>query len=193
MNYHPFLMKKNPPFLKIDNGSIDFLKTQNEHKRKSKQSIKGKIVDFLPFFFLFLCSLFNESSPFLMNYLPFSFSSLFSSFTLFFSSSFSLSLNFPFHLYHFSKLFFALPFLSPPPLSSSLPFGCLSQFFCSFFLWSFCHHYLWRCLWCNGYRRRKWTRRHEFKSWTKTDCISHSTNTLGKGMNPIILPPVMGK
>ena len=26
-----------------------------------------------------------------------------------------------------------------------------------------------------------------------TDCISHSTNTLGKGMNPIILPPVMGK
>ena len=49
----------------------------------------------------------------------------------------------------------------------------------------------WRCPWCNGYRRRNWTRRHEFKSWT--DCISHSTNTLGKGMNPIILPPAMGK
>ena len=49
---------------------------------------------------------------------------------------------------------------------------------------------LW-CPWCNGYRRRNWTRRHEFKSWT--DCISHSTNTLGKGMNPIILPPAMGK
>ena len=48
-----------------------------------------------------------------------------------------------------------------------------------------------RCPWCNGYRRRNWTRRHEFKSWT--DCISHNTNTLGKGMNPIILPPVMGK
>ena len=27
----------------------------------------------------------------------------------------------------------------------------------------------------------------------ETDCISHSTNTLGKGMNPIILPPSMGK
>ena len=27
----------------------------------------------------------------------------------------------------------------------------------------------------------------------ETDCISHSTNTLGEGMNPIILPPVMGK
>ena len=27
----------------------------------------------------------------------------------------------------------------------------------------------------------------------KPDCISHSTNTLGKGMNPIILPPDIGK
>ena len=27
----------------------------------------------------------------------------------------------------------------------------------------------------------------------KTDCISRSTNNLGKGMNPIILPPAMGK
>ena len=25
------------------------------------------------------------------------------------------------------------------------------------------------------------------------DCISHSTNTLGKGTNPIILPPAMSK
>ena len=27
----------------------------------------------------------------------------------------------------------------------------------------------------------------------ETDCISHSTNTIRKGMNPIILPPAMGK
>ena len=27
----------------------------------------------------------------------------------------------------------------------------------------------------------------------EADCISHNTNTLGKGMNPIILPPAMGK
>ena len=27
----------------------------------------------------------------------------------------------------------------------------------------------------------------------KTDCISYCTDTLGKGMNPIILPPAMGK
>ena len=49
----------------------------------------------------------------------------------------------------------------------------------------------WRCPWCNDYRRRNWTWRQQFKSWT--DCISHSTNTFGKGMNPIILPPAMGK
>ena len=50
---------------------------------------------------------------------------------------------------------------------------------------------LWRCPWCNGYRRRKWTRRVQMLD--ETDCISHNTNTLGKGMNPIILPPAMGK
>ena len=27
----------------------------------------------------------------------------------------------------------------------------------------------------------------------ETDCISHSTYTLGKGMNPFTLPPAMGK
>ena len=27
----------------------------------------------------------------------------------------------------------------------------------------------------------------------ETDCVSHSINTLGKGMNPIILPLAMGK
>ena len=51
----------------------------------------------------------------------------------------------------------------------------------------------WKCPWCNGYRHRKWTRRYEFKSWTRMIAFSHSTNTLGKGMNPIILPPAMGK
>ena len=53
-----------------------------------------------------------------------------------------------------------------------------------------CYSVLWRCPWCNGYRRRKWTR---VQILDETDCISHSTNTLGKGMNPIILPPAMGK
>ena len=44
--------------------------------------------------------------------------------------------------------------------------------------------------WCNGYHRREWTR---VQILDETDCISHSTNTLGKGMNLIILPPAMGK
>ena len=26
---------------------------------------------------------------------------------------------------------------------------------------------MWMCRWCNCYRRRKWTRRHEIKSWTR--------------------------
>ena len=37
----------------------------------------------------------------------------------------------------------------------------------------------------------------DMATWVKildeTDCISHSTNTLGKGMNPIFLPPAMSK
>ena len=50
---------------------------------------------------------------------------------------------------------------------------------------------LW-CPWCNCYRRRKWTTATRVQILDLTDCISHSTNTLGKGMNPIILPPAMG-
>ena len=33
----------------------------------------------------------------------------------------------------------------------------------------------------------------EIQIMDETDCISHSINTLGKGMNTIILPPAMGK
>ena len=33
----------------------------------------------------------------------------------------------------------------------------------------------------------------KFQILDEADCISHSTNTLGRGMNPIILPPAMGK
>ena len=35
-----------------------------------------------------------------------------------------------------------------------------------------------RCPWCNGYRSRKWTRRHEFKSWTRL--IAFHIALLGK-------------
>ena len=51
---------------------------------------------------------------------------------------------------------------------------------------------LWRCPWCNGYCGRKWTVT-QVQILDKTFCISHSINTLGKGMNPIILPQAVGK
>ena len=37
-----------------------------------------------------------------------------------------------------------------------------------------------RCPWCNGYRRRKWTRRHEFKSWTRLIAFQIALIPLGK-------------
>ena len=44
---------------------------------------------------------------------------------------------------------------------------------------SVCQHALiWR--WCNGYRRRKWTRRHEFKSWTTLIAFHIALIPLGK-------------
>ena len=42
------------------------------------------------------------------------------------------------------------------------------------------YSYLWRCPWCNGYRRRKWTRRHEFKSWTRIIAFHIALISLGK-------------
>ena len=38
----------------------------------------------------------------------------------------------------------------------------------------------WRCPRCNGYRRRKRTRRHEFKSWTKLIAFHIALIPLGK-------------
>ena len=39
---------------------------------------------------------------------------------------------------------------------------------------------LWRCSWCNDYCRRKWTRRHEFKSWTRLIAFPIALIPLGK-------------
>ena len=38
----------------------------------------------------------------------------------------------------------------------------------------------WRCPWCNGYRRTKWPRRHEFKSWTRLIAFHIAQILLGK-------------
>ena len=37
-----------------------------------------------------------------------------------------------------------------------------------------------RCPWCNGCRRRNWTRRHEFKSWTRLIAFHIALIPLGK-------------
>ena len=37
-----------------------------------------------------------------------------------------------------------------------------------------------RCSWCNGYRRRKWTRRHGFKSWKTLFAFHIALILLGK-------------
>ena len=39
---------------------------------------------------------------------------------------------------------------------------------------------IWRCSWCNGYCRRKWTQRHEFKSWTRLIAFHIALIPLGK-------------
>ena len=44
-----------------------------------------------------------------------------------------------------------------------------------------------------GARLRKWTWRHEFKSRTRLIAFHIALITFGKGMNPVILPPAMGK
>ena len=40
--------------------------------------------------------------------------------------------------------------------------------------------YSYICPWCNGYRRRKWTRRQEFKSWTRLVAFHIALIPLGK-------------
>ena len=42
------------------------------------------------------------------------------------------------------------------------------------------------------YRRREMDTARRVQILDETDCVSYSTN-FGKGMNPIILPPAMGK
>ena len=43
----------------------------------------------------------------------------------------------------------------------------------------------------NGYKGMKGKQRSEFKSWTML--IAFSANAVGKGRNPSVLPPAIGK
>ena len=46
--------------------------------------------------------------------------------------------------------------------------------------WKTCTVIVARCPWCNGYRCRKWTRWHEFKSWTRLIAFHIALIPLGK-------------
>ena len=59
-------------------------------------------------------------------------------------------------------------------------FGCLLLSICLLCSGYIRRYSLWRCPWCNGYRRRIWTRRYEFKSWTRLIAFHIALIPLGK-------------
>ena len=62
------------------------------------------------------------------------------------------------------------------------PNSWFSSHFCFLFIYLFIFvlQSVLTCLWCNGYRRRKWTRRYEFKSWTRLTAFHIALIPLGK-------------
>ena len=63
------------------------------------------------------------------------------------------------------------------------PCICLCFFYSICSVWSARmtnHLFEMRCPWCNGYRRRKWIRWHEFKSWTRLIAFHIALIPLGK-------------
>ena len=69
-----------------------------------------------------------------------------------------------------------------PTLSLSVtnvPAVNVDQPFLIFVSWTQAIKYT-QCPWCNGYRRRKWTRRREFKSWTRLIAFHIALIPLGK-------------
>ena len=66
------------------------------------------------------------------------------------------------------------------------------------YIYIYIYIYIGRCPWCKGGARDVivivvGNGHDDTTSNPGRDCITHSTNTLGKGMNPIILPPTMAK
>ena len=83
---------------------------------------------------------------------------------------------------YLSFFFFVIGIYPSFPILSVLSYGLpgqQSRLFCKFFFF-FCWLLLRRFPWCNGYRRRKWTRRHEFKSWTRLIAFHIAQMPLGK-------------
>ena len=67
-------------------------------------------------------------------------------------------------------------------ISKSFPWDIVSNWtlVCNFYYVWFMGLTCRICPWCNGYRHRKWTRQHEFKSWTRLIAFHISLIPLGK-------------
>ena len=96
------------------------------------------------------------------------------------------------NLFHSGTPFFCYQLIQKNVAGSTWNLHHYKQIICVSHLLSFtwfivCHHchytdiiILWRCPWCNGYRRRIWTWRHEFKSWTRLIAFHIALIPLGK-------------
>ena len=58
--------------------------------------------------------------------------------------------------------------------------GCPAHSLSAFTNYYFYKLFFRMCPWCNGYRRRKWIRRHKFKSWTRLIAFHIALIPLGK-------------
>ena len=68
---------------------------------------------------------------------------------------------------YFTSSFFSKRFIRVQVVQSYLSTNIVKAGTNTYFISKWSISYKYRCLLCNGYRRRKWTRRHEFKSWTR--------------------------
>ena len=95
--------------------------------------------------------------------------------------------TFNFGLISLWKLWTLIPYTGCLKIEVTYPYDnelLLRQAQCTYLVWldwilwhiSHCR----RCPWCNGYRRRIWTRRHEYKSWTWLTAFRIALITLGK-------------
>ena len=88
-------------------------------------------------------------------------------------------------LFCFIHIFGMCPKLVPATYMMNLSITLAVGKYFLFFLYIYIYIYIYM-LWCNRYHHGKWIWWSEFKILDEAVCISHSANTLGKGMNTII-------
>ena len=92
------------------------------------------------------------------------------------SLSLSLSLSLAIYPYQSLLLISPLDCIQSPLRADECKFLLIGLHQCFHVLESIKEHRPW----CNGYRRRNWTRRHEFKSWTRLIAFHIALIPLGK-------------